>query len=50
MTAYANHTDKELFSLIAEGDQVAFRAFFYRYNNKVFFFTYRIVNQHKDAE
>lgn len=50
MTAYANHTDKELFSLIAKGDQHAFRAFFYRYNNKIFFFTYHIVKQERDAE
>ncbi|MBL7698263.1 MAG: RNA polymerase sigma-70 factor [Chitinophagaceae bacterium] len=50
MSAYANHTDKKLFSLIAEGDQQAFRSFFYRYNNKVFFFTYHIVKQQSDAE
>jgi RNA polymerase sigma-70 factor (family 1) len=50
MTAYANHTDKQLFSLIAEGDQQAFRSFLYRYNNKVFFFIYHIVKQGRDAE
>ena len=50
MTAYANYTDQQLFSLIAKGDEQAFRSFFYRYNNKVFFFTYHIVKREGDAE
>jgi RNA polymerase sigma-70 factor (family 1) len=50
MTAYADHTDKQLFALISMGNQSAFKSLFYRYNTKVFFFTYHIVKQQTDAE
>lgn len=50
MTPYADHTDEQLFSLIASGDEQAFRTFFYRYNNRVYYFMLHILRQEKDAE
>lgn len=50
MTAYADHTDQRLFVLMAGGDEHAFRTFFYRYNNRVYYFILHIVKEEKDTE
>lgn len=50
MTAYTDYTDEYLFSLVATGDEQAFCTFFYRYNNRVYYFILHIVKQERDAE
>ena len=50
MIACADHTDEQLFTLIARGNEQAFHLFFYRYNTKVFYFILRIVNRKGQAE
>lgn len=50
MDAFNNYSVQELFSLIKGGDVKAFRAFFYRYNTKVFQFAFHIIREQTEAE
>ncbi len=50
MIAYSDHTDLQLFSLIGQGTEAAFRALFYRYNTRVYYFILHIVKLESHAE
>jgi RNA polymerase sigma-70 factor (family 1) len=45
----ANYTDNELFQLIAEGDENAFRMIFHRYNKKFYPFILSLLKSEEDA-
>lgn len=45
-----NYTDKDLFTLIADGDEVAFAELFRRYDKRIFPFTLKMIKSHAQAE
>lgn len=50
MIAYENNSDEQLFALIAINNEGAFRAFFYRYHTKVYYFILHLVKRDAEAE
>ena len=50
MIVYQDDNDEQLFVRIAGGDEKAFRAFFYRYNTKVYSFILHIVKSTAETE
>jgi len=50
MTMQLNYTDKDLFTLIADGDEVAFAELFRRYDKRIFPFTLKMIKSHAQAE
>jgi RNA polymerase sigma-70 factor (family 1) len=50
MDGFTNYSDQELFALVKGGDVNAFRAFFYRYNTKVYHFAFHIIRKKSEAE
>lgn len=50
MNAYTNYTETDLFALIAQGDETAFRHIFHQYNKKLFPFVCTLVKVPADAK
>ncbi len=50
MKTYSNHTATELFALIAQGDESAFRQVFHQYNKQLFPFVLSLVKSDADAK
>ena len=50
MNSFSNHTDTELFALIAKGDETAFRQVFHQYNKRLFPFVLSLVKSSADAK